>query len=249
MRETFKVDDLYNRFPYTTTVPNHCMDMTQLAFECVGDEAQLDSLISNTPFELADNKFLFSFTDYSNSKLFPYLDAIMILPVTYKGRTGGFPVFEWENLSRSVLGGREKWGYPKVFGNVHIDRDGDTAEATVTQGETIVAKADWASDSESTSAIDSSKYWPHFTIRALPYSDREGIEFAEVLERDTSSDQTTKRVDTGTGTLHFFGPAENEVRDGFADIHIESVTSAQWVVADWYSTSEHGWAHRVDRLR
>lgn len=248
MKSNFDPDELYNRLPYGTTVPNNCPGMTTLEFVLRGNEAQLEDYIKTTPFNLADDRFIFSISDYTNSAIYPYYDALLLIPVEYKGMRGSFPAYEYENLSRSVFGGREKWGYPKVFGDIAMTEADGKWTATVTQNETRTVTATWEPADDAARAQDLGPTWPHFPIRAFPKTDGPGIAFAEVLRRDTSSDFQLTSKTYGTGTLSFDGPAPHEMDTGFSELEIHAVEQASVIIGDWYSTEKNGWAYLVDRL-
>src|SRR6185295_14992437 len=144
--------------------------------------AWLEKNIENTPFNLLDDRVLITGSDFTHHSSFPFRDVIFIAPVEYKGIRGRHPFLEFENSNRAVLGGREKWGYPKLHADIDFVRAGDgAARATVTMGGRRIVDMSWHPDDAP--AADRSapalKLWPHLLLRMLPDASREGMGVVE----------------------------------------------------------------------
>jgi acetoacetate decarboxylase len=165
---------------------------------------------------------------------------------------GGHPIMEFENLNRLVMGGREKWGYPKLYADISFaDTPDGGVEVVVTMGSHKVIEMSWhpgeaPAPAEPAPAI---KLVPHFTLRTLPSPSSPGMSFAEVLARDTSPDSKLKEQNAGKGSIKFNAWPQNEWdHTRLGGLAVKEIVSANRTVLDWYATEENGWARLVDRL-
>ncbi|MBZ8132708.1 acetoacetate decarboxylase family protein [Afifella sp. IM 167] len=258
MPQGFDVSRLYRRLPYGTTVPARCPGLKTIAFDCRVKGDWLERNIADTPFDLVDNRVLIAAADFSNHTAFPFHDVMVLAPVEYtsdRGEAirGGHPIVEFETNNRSVLGGREKWGYPKLHSGIAFDNGEDGAVlVTVTMGTRKVMELSWRPDVEAPSGSEAAgvlQLWPHLLLRMLPDPSRPGMDLVEVLRRDTSEDLTVLEERTGSGRLAFGPWPEHEIDYcGLAELEIEEVISARMTVCDWVSSEKNGWARLVERL-
>jgi len=252
MRPGFDVSQLYKRLPFNTTVPARCAALPTIAFDCRVEGTWLEDNLRNTPFNLVDNRVLITGSDFGKHTAFPFRDVLFIAPVEYKGIRGGHPFLEFENSNRAVIGGREKWGYPKLYADIDFVRSGDGAvQVAVTMGGRRIVDLHWHPDDSLTGDRTAKplKLWPHLLLRMLPDASRPGMGFVEVLRRDTSDDLVVLQETVGRGELKFGPMPEHEIDYcGLADLRIKEIVSAKLVIADWTSSETNGWAHLVDRL-
>jgi hypothetical protein len=249
MREGFNPSQLYKRLPYGTTVPSHCPSLPVISFDLRVDPAWIEQNLANTPFTPVGDRIFVSASDFSKNAVVPFMDVIVIVPMEYKGKRGGHPLIEFENLNRLVLGGREKWGYPKLVSNISFDSTrGGGIQSVVKLGSTPVVELEWQPD-DSVAEVDPLEITPHFMLRLLPDEAKAGMAFAEVLNRDTSSDVTVLDKKTGKGSVKFNDWPEYELDYcGLAGLEIKEVMSATFTEYDWRATDENGWARLVDRI-
>ncbi|HEU5067065.1 MAG TPA: acetoacetate decarboxylase family protein [Sphingomicrobium sp.] len=253
MPHDFDVARLYKRLPYGTTVPSQCPKLPQISFDCRIEKGWLERNLENTPFSFVEDRVMISAADFGNNNVVPFRDVMVMAPVEYKGERGGHPIVEFEDLNRTVLGGREKWGYPKLYADITFDQASDHAIAVkVMMGSKTIMEMNWTPDEGAPAAAKDDQaltLWPHFLLRTLPDASREGMGFAEILRRDTSDDLEMLDQHSGRGKLVFGGWPEHEIDYcGLADLKIKEIISAQLTIADWYSTEENGWAQSVERL-
>jgi len=252
MRQGFDISHLYRRLPFNTTVPARCPRLPTIAFDCRVEGSWLEDNMRNTPFTLVDDRVMITGSDFGNHSSFPFRDVLFIAPVEYKGIRGGHPFLEFENSNRAVIGGREKWGYPKLYADIDFVRSGDGAvRVTVTMGGRRIANLGWYPDHAPAerSVAPPLKLWPHLLLRMLPDASREGMGFVEVLRRDTSDDLVVLEQTAGRGELSFGPMPEPEIDYcNLANLRIKEIVSAQLIVADWVSSETNGWARLVDRL-
>lgn len=250
MSKPFDPSRLYSRLPYGTTVPSFCPRMPQISFDCRVDGAWLERNLADTPFTPVGDRVMISAADFSNNQAVPFHDVMVLAPVEYKGMRGSHPIIEFENLNRTVMGGREKWGYPKLYADISFDRtDTGGVEVAVRIGGRSIMQMSWAPDPSASESVEPLKLWPHYLLRLLPSASEPGMGFAEVLTRDTSEDLKLLETHAGRGTLTFSPWPEHEIDYcDLAGVPIREILSAKLTIADWYATEKNGWARLVDRL-
>jgi acetoacetate decarboxylase len=252
MRQGFDVSRLYQRLPFNTTVPARCPALPTIAFDCRVEGTWLEDNIRNTPFTLVENRVLITGSDFANHTAFPFRDVIFIAPVEYNGIRGGHPFLEFENSNRAVIGGREKWGYPKLYADIDFVRSSEgTVRVAVTMGGRRIVDLRWHPDGAPAEdrTAQPLKLWPHLLLRMLPDASRPGMGFVEILRRDTSDDLVILKQKAGRADLTFGPMPEHEIDYcDLANLRIKEVVSAQLIIADWVSSEKNGWAQLVDRL-
>jgi acetoacetate decarboxylase len=61
----------------------------------------------------------------------PFGSAVFSVTARHGDLEGDYPLFMPQSTEQSVTGGRETFGEPKKLADIHVDRDGDKATATV----------------------------------------------------------------------------------------------------------------------
>ena len=252
MRKDFDPANLYKRLPYGTTVPSECPSMPQISFDCRVEATWIEENLKNTPFNAASDRILISASDFGNNKVVGFKDVMIVAAVEYKGKLGGHPLLEFEDLNRTVAGGREKWGYPKLFADISFDQ---LPEGNVTCNVSLACKSilelNWKPDTAERVAptLEALQLWPHYLLRLLPDCSGEGMGFAEILNRDTSEDVKIISRNKGIGAIKLDTWPEREMDYcNLAGLKIKEILSAEFVVSDWRATAENGWAHLLERI-
>lgn len=251
MRADFTPSKLYNRLPYGTTVPSRCPDLPVLAFDCRVNPEWIERNLKNTPFlpAGAGDRIVITSSDYAKNEVVAFRDVTVMAPVEYKGMLGGHPILEFENSNRLVMGGREKWGYPKLVADITFDPTGNGGfRSVVSLGSTPVIELEWEK-AEIASTATPLQLSPNLLLRVLPDPSAPGISFAEVLKRDTSPDVKLIEEQAGRGTVRFAKWPEPELDYcGIAGLEIREIVSATFTRYDWQASSKNGWGHVIDRL-
>ncbi|MGF7160876.1 acetoacetate decarboxylase [Rhodoligotrophos appendicifer] len=248
---SFDISRLYNRLPFNTTVPGKCPGLTSISFDCRVEASWLEANIADTPFTLVDDRVQISASDFSNHTVFPFLDVMVTAPVEYKGIRGGHPLVEFENKNRAVLGGREKWGYPKLYADIDFVHAHDgSVQVAVTMGGKKIMGMEWkAGEAPSAGAETPLKLAPHLLLKMLADPSRVGMGYVEILRRDTSSDHVLLEQKRGIGELTFGPWPEHEIDYcRLGDLKIKEIISAELSISDWFSSEKNGWAQLVERL-
>lgn len=248
MRKNFVPADLYNRLPYGTTVPSNCPSMPSISFDCRVDPVWIEHNLSNTPFNAASDRVIISASDFANNKVVGFRDVMVMAAVEYKGKLGGHPIIEFEDINRTVAGGREKWGYPKLYADISFDRSETGVDCEVIMGGHKILEMHWK-PGEAAPAPEPLTLWPHYLLRLLPDCSGEGIGFAEILNRDTSDDLELISRDRGQGTVTTHPWPEREMDYcNLAGLEVLEILSADFAIADWEATDPNGWAYLLERL-
>lgn len=68
-----------------------------------------------------------------------YTESGQVIPVSYKGRKGGYVHAMYLNDGSSIAGGRESWGFPKKLAEPSLRAENDTLVGTLDYGSVRVA--------------------------------------------------------------------------------------------------------------
>lgn len=249
MRPDFKPSQLYERLPYGTTVPSHCPDLRTLSFDCRVGRDWIERNLENTPFVSTSDRIVITVSDKSNHNVMPHRDVSLTVPVDYKDISGGHLFLEFEDCNRAVLGGREKWGFPKLVSHITFEATaGGGYRSVLTLGGSALITMEWE-PADAAPAEPALRLAPNLMLRVLPDPSRPGIGFAQVLKMDMSPDVALLEQRTGRGRVTLGAYPERELDYcGIGDLEITEIVSATCAVHDWRATEENGWAQVIDRL-
>lgn len=222
-------------------VPYHCPENKSLSVYCRGDRTRLENHLRSTPFELASDVFLVYVADFSNCDKVAFMDAGVMLSVTYKGRAGGYVLYEYEDDDAAMAAGRELWGYPKKLARIELEHDDKGAAGRVIRkGRTIFEiGASFSRDIR----VPELALTPHFNVRIIPAPDG-GIFARQVIERDTSPDFVTLHSQQGTGQATL----ACSPNDPFHQLGTFEVVAASLTIGDFHATEQNGWGRIVETL-
>lgn len=222
-------------------VPYHCSKNTSLSVYCKGDRAMLEAHLAPTPFALASDVFLVYVSDFMNCDKAAFMDAGVMLSVTYKGRTGGYVLYEYEDDDGAIAAGRELWGYPKKFAQIELEVADEHASARVLRkGKAIFDIGVCFSDDIATPPL---QLTPHFNVKVSTAPDGDVVS-KQIIERDTSPDFVTETVRRGKGLAKLPGSPT----DPFQLLGDFEVLAASLTVGDFHATEENGWGKIVETL-
>ncbi|MHB0773001.1 acetoacetate decarboxylase family protein [Bradyrhizobium sp. 1.29L] len=250
MPEKFDPARLYQRLPYGTTVPSQCLGQTDISFDCRVDPTWLAKNLADTPFRPVGDRIQISATDFRKNKVVPFIDVMVIAPVEYNGQLGGHPLIEFETSNRLVLGGREKWGYPKLVADISFDmQDDGSADVKVTLGRQEIMTLAWKPGDVPVSLQTPLKLAPHYLLRMLPKADKPGMSFVELLKRDTSPDYEMLEQKLGKGSVKLGQWPQHEWDYcDLSGLEVKEILAAKRTIANWHATETNGWASPVEGL-
>ena len=160
------------------------------------------------PLELAEPKVSFEFMRMPDSTGFgDYCEAGQTIPVTYKGRTGGFSYAMYLNDEAPTAGGREIWGFPKKLASPELYVSADTLIGKLDYQGNRVATATMGYKHVTLDAkkIQQSMLSPTFLLKIIPHVDG-STRVCELVEF-TLEDLTVKGAWSGPGALELFSHA------------------------------------------
>jgi len=195
----------------------------------------------NTPFTLASDIFTVYICDFTNCDTVPFMDAGIVLPVTFEGRPGGHQLYEYEDDDGAMAAGRELWGYPKKFAAIEMTADDTGVRGRVIRKGTTIYEIGATFDGAE--APPTLTLAPHFNIKIDQAPDG-GIHSRRVIERDTSPDFETISVTHGTGSASLVDTAE----DPFGLLGDFRVVGASYTVGNFHATEQNGWGRIVAEL-
>ena len=219
-------------------VPYHCPGNRTLYAVCRGDESVLRAMLEPTPFELADDRFVVSVSDFSNCDKVPFMDAAIVVPVTFGDLPGGNYLFEYENHDAAIAAGRDLWGYPKKYARILMARDGDTVSARVERDGVRLMEIVCHLHAGA-APPDRPVVTPHLNQHLVPAPDGPGWVSRRVIARDTSPDFELKADEAGDVELHL----------GELPGHpLSCLQPLELLGGDFHATDEHGWGRVVATL-
>jgi acetoacetate decarboxylase len=87
------------------------------------------------PLEIGDPLVKYEFIRMPNSTGFGnYTESGQVIPVTYKGKSGGFVHSMYLDDDAPIAGGREIWGFPKKLAQPSLNADKDVLLGTLDYG-------------------------------------------------------------------------------------------------------------------
>lgn len=178
------------------------------------------------PLELAEPTVKFEFMRMPDSTGFgDYCEAGQVIPVTFKGRRGGYSHAMYLNDEAPIAGGREIWGFPKKLAQPTLKVCRDTLVATLDYHGVRVATATMGYKYRSldTAAVKQQVESPQFLLKIIP--DVDGTARICELVEYACVDVTVKGAWTGPGALelawHALAPvAELPVREIVSVAHV-----------------------------
>ena len=154
-----------------------------------------------------------------------YTETGQVIPVTFRGRKGGYSHCMFLNDGPPILGGRELWGFPKKLANPTLHVEIDTLVCNLNYGPVRVATGSmgYKYKPADLNAVKASLVAPNFLLKIIPHVDG-SPRICELVEYYLE-DVTVKGAWTGPAALelhqHALAPiAELPVREVVGGVHI-----------------------------
>ncbi|KIP53682.1 acetoacetate decarboxylase family protein [Leucobacter komagatae] len=225
--------------PYTSP------GLRTLSVYCRGNRENLEHLLSATPFELADDRFVVQIADFTQSSVGAFYDSGIVIPVRYGDTVGANYTFEWEDQPWSILLGREVWGYPKQWGKIDLRDSAEQVAGEVTrEGELQFAIEMTPDDTVSNEAWADMHTYPHLQVHYLPKANERGFETFEIVSRDTSKDFELESKVFGAAKVDL----GDSVRIAGVKLEIAEVLGGEFSVGYYNCSREHGRSRVIDSL-
>jgi acetoacetate decarboxylase len=181
------------------------------------------------PLEVTDPIVKYEFIRMPDSTGFgDYCETGQVIPVSYKGRKGGYVHCMFLNDEPPIAGGRELWGFPKKLADVSLRTEIDTLVGTLDYGPVRVATGTmgYKHKAADLDAVKASLAAPSWLIKIIPHVD--GTPRICELVEYYLEDVTLKGAWTGPAALSLTPHALAPV----ADLPVLEVLSAVHLVSD-----------------
>ena len=178
------------------------------------------------PLEIVEPVVNYEFIRMPDSTGFgDYTETGQVIPVSFKGRKGGYSHCMFLNDDPPIAGGRELWGFPKKLANPSLRTEIDVLLGTLDYGPVRVATGTmgYKHRQADLAAIAASLAAPSFLLKIIPHVDG-SPRICELVEYYLE-DITIKGAWTGPGALslshHALAPvAELPVLEVVSTVHI-----------------------------
>jgi acetoacetate decarboxylase len=126
------------------------------------------------PLELAEPLVKYEFIRMPNSTGFgDYTESGQVIPVTFRGRQGGYTHCMFLNDHPPIAGGRELWGFPKKLADPKLHAEIDTLVGTLDYGPVRVATGTmgYKHRAADLDAIRAALAQPNYLLKIIPHVD------------------------------------------------------------------------------
>src|SRR3954451_6171285 len=192
------------------------------------DPKKLRELVPE-PLQIDEPLVKFEFIRMPNSTGFgDYTESGQVIPVSFKGRKGGYTHCMFLNDHPPIAGGRELWGFPKKLASPSLRAEIDTLVGTLDYGPVRVATATmgYKHRTADPGAIEAALSAPNFLLKIIPHVDG-GPRICELVEYYLEDIQL-KGAWTGPAALALVPHALAPV----AELPVLEVVSAVHILAD-----------------
>jgi acetoacetate decarboxylase len=157
-----------------------------------------------------------------------YTESGQVIPVTFRGRKGGYSHCMFLNDEGPIAGGRELWGFPKKLADPTLQVAVDTLIGTLDYGPVRVATGSMGykhMQADST-AVTASLAAPNFLLKIIPHVDGT-LRICELVEYSLE-DIAVRGAWIGPAALHLHPYALAPV----AELPVLEVVSGVHIIAD-----------------
>ena len=181
------------------------------------------------PLEITDPLVKYEFIRMPDSTGFgDYTESGQVIPVRFKGETGGYVHAMFLDDDPPIAAGRELWGFPKKLASPRLKVERDTLVGTLDFGSSHVALGTmgYKHKALATSAVAKALEEPSYLLKIIPHVD--GSARICELVRYYLRDINLKGAWSGPATLSLFPHALAPV----ADLPVREIVSAVHLIAD-----------------
>jgi acetoacetate decarboxylase len=157
-----------------------------------------------------------------------YTESGQIIPVSFRGRKGGYSHCMFLNDEAPLAGGRELWGFPKKLAEPALRAEADTLLGTLDYGSVRIATGTmgYKHRQADMAAVRASLESPNYLLKIIPHVDG-SPRVCELVEYYLT-DIDLKGAWTGPGALDLHAHALAPI----ADLPVLEVVSATHILAD-----------------
>jgi acetoacetate decarboxylase len=182
------------------------------------------------PLELDEPLVKYEFMRMPDSTGFgDYSETGQVLPVSFRGRKGGYQLCMFLNDEPPIAGGRELWGFPKKLAQPSLRAEIDTLVGTLDYGPVRVATGTmgYKHKEADRAAVLAALKAPNFLLKIIPHVD--GTPRICELVEYYLEDIELKGAWTGPGALDLHAHALAPV----AELPVLEVVSASHMIVDF----------------
>jgi acetoacetate decarboxylase len=182
------------------------------------------------PLELDEPLVKYEFMRMPDSTGFgDYSETGQVLPVSFRGRKGGYQLCMFLNDEPPIAGGRELWGFPKKLAQPSLRAEIDTLVGTLDYGPVRVATGTmgYKHKEGDRAAVLTALKAPNFLLKIIPHVD--GTPRICELVEYYLEDIELKGAWTGPGALDLHAHALAPV----AELPVLEVVSASHMIVDF----------------
>jgi acetoacetate decarboxylase len=192
------------------------------------DPQKLRELVPE-PLKVEEPVVKFEFIRMPDSTGFgDYSESGQVIPVSFRGRKGGYTHCMFLNDHPPIAGGRELWGFPKKLAEPTLKAEIDTLVGTLHYGRFQIASGTmgYKHKPADLAAVKASLSAPNFLLKILPHVD--GTPRVCELVEYYLEDIDLKGAWTGPGQLTLFSHALAPL----AELPVLEIISATHIIAD-----------------
>jgi acetoacetate decarboxylase len=192
------------------------------------DPKKLRELVPE-PLEIDEPLVKFEFIRMPDSTGFgDYTESGQVIPVSFKGRKGGYTHCMFLNDHPPIAGGRELWGFPKKLAQPTLRAEIDTLVGTLDYGPVRIATGTmgYKHVSADHKAVLASLSAPNFLLKIMPHVDGTP-RICELVEYELL-DITLKGAWTGPAALNLTSHALAPL----AELPVLEIVSGTHIIAD-----------------
>src|SRR5215475_10512875 len=192
------------------------------------DQDKLRALVPE-PLEVDQPVVKYEFIRMPDSTGFgDYTETGQVIPVSFRGRKGGYTHRMFLNDEGPIAGGRELWGFPKKLANPKLHTEVDTLVGTLDYGPLRVANGTmgYKHRQADLNAVKASLALPNFLLKIIPHVDG-SVRVCELVEYHLE-DVVLKGAWTGPAALALTPHALAPV----AELPVAEIVSAVHILAD-----------------
>lgn len=208
--------------------PYRFIDREFLVITYRTDPNKLRELVPE-PLEIDEPLVKFEFIRMPDSTGFgDYTESGQVIPVSFKGRKGGYTHCMFLNDHPPIAGGRELWGFPKKLAQPTLRAEIDTLVGTLDYGPVRIATGTmgYKHVSADAKAVLASLTAPNFLLKIMPHVDGTP-RICEIVEYELQ-DITLKGAWTGPAALNLTSHALAPL----AELPVLEIVSGTHIIAD-----------------
>jgi acetoacetate decarboxylase len=153
--------------------PYRFVDREYMIITYRSDPERLRAVVPE-PLEVAEPLVKYEFIRMPNSTGFgDYTESGQVIPVSFRGRKGGYTHCMFLNDHPPIAGGRELWGFPKKLADPKLHAEIDTLVGTLDYGPVRVATGTmgYKHHAADLDAIRAALTAPNYLLKIIPHVD------------------------------------------------------------------------------